>query len=180
MQVVDLSVYEFQGKKPVIGKGSFVFPSADVIGDVKIGNNCYIGPGARIRGDYGKIEIGSGSAVEENVVVHARPDDKTLIGSNVTIGHGSIIHNAKIDDWAVIGMGAVVSDWAHVGEWAVIGEGGLVKNKQSIPSEGIAVGVPVKIISSVSPSYKKQWTRFKWIYVELANKWYPESLKKIQ
>ncbi|EMR74634.1 acyltransferase family protein [Thermoplasmatales archaeon SCGC AB-540-F20] len=82
-----MSIYEFENKKPSIGKGTFIFKSADVIGDVVIGENCYIGPGARIRGDYGSIRIGDNTAVEENVVIHARPDDITNIGTYVTIGH---------------------------------------------------------------------------------------------
>ncbi len=94
--------------------------------------NCYIGPGARIRGDYGTITIGDNTAIEENVVIHARPNDITVIGSHVTIGHAAIIHNATINDWAVIGMGSIVSDWAEIGEWAVVAEGAVVKNKQKI------------------------------------------------
>ena len=172
-------MYGFENKKPIIGKGSYVFDSADVIGDVVLGENCYVGPGARIRGDYGAIRIGDNSAVEENVVIHARPDDMTDIGNHVTIGHGSIIHNATIRDWAVIGMGAIVSDWSIIGNWAVIAEGAVVKNKQQIPDRMIAVGVPAKVISEISLEYEKQWTEFKKIYNDLAEKRYPNSLKKI-
>jgi len=175
-----MSIYEFEKKKPIIGKDTFIFKSADIIGDVIIGENCYIGPGARIRGDYGSIRIGNNTAVEENVVIHARPDDITKIGDNVTIGHGSIIHNATIHDWAVIGMGAIVSDWADIGKWAVVAEGAVVKNKQKIPSKAIAVGVPAKIVSDISEEYEKQWTSYKKIYSDLARKRFPESLKEIK
>ena len=174
-----MSIFKFENKKPNIGKGTFIFESADIIGDVIIGENCYIGPGARIRGDYGSIRIGSDTAIEENVVIHARPGDKTTIGSHVTIGHSSIIHNAMIHDWAVIGMGAIVSDWAEIGEWAVVAEGAVVKNKQKIPNGSIAVGVPGKVISEVSSQYKKQWTEYKKIYSDLASKRLPRYLKKI-
>ncbi len=174
-----MSIYEFENKKPSIGKGTFVFKSADVIGDVIIGENCYIGPGARIRGDYGSIRIGDNTAVEENVVIHARPDDITNIENNVTIGHSSIIHNATIKDWAVIGMGAIVSDWAEIGELTVVAEGAVVKNKQKIPIKAIAVGVPAKIVSEISMEYEKQWTKYKKIYSELASKRLPDSLKEI-
>ena len=174
-----MSIYEFENKKPSIGKGTFVFKSADVIGDVIIRENCYIGPGARIRGDYGSIRIGDNTAVEENVVIHARPDDITNIGNNVTIGHSSIIHNATIKDWAVIGMGAIVSDWAEIGEWAVVAEGAVVKNKQKILKKAIAIGVPAKIVTEISLEYEKQWSRYKKIYADLAQKRLPNSLKKI-
>ena len=174
-----LAIYEFEGKKPLIGKGSYVFESSDVIGDVQLGEGCYVGAGARIRGDYGKIEIGAHTAVEDNCVIHARPNEKTIIGSHVTIGHGAIIHNATICDWVVLGMGSIVSDWANVGEWAVVGEGAVVRNKQVIPPGKIAVGVPAKIIADVTDEYKEQWTGFKALYTSFASKRYPKGLRRI-
>ena len=174
-----MSIYEFEKKKPRIGKGTFIFPSADVIGDVTIGENCYIGPGARIRGDYGSIRIGNDTAVEENVVIHARPNEKTIIGDSVTIGHAAIIHNATIHDWAIIGMGAIVSDYAEIGEWAVVAEGAVVKNKEKIPDKAIAVGVPAKVVAEITLEYKKQWTEYKNIYSDLARKRLPNSLKEL-
>jgi phenylacetic acid degradation protein len=173
-----MPIYEFEHKKPRMGKGTFIFPSADVIGDVSIGKNCYVGPGACIRGDYGSISIGDATAVEDNVVVHARPNEKTIIGTSVTIGHAAVIHNATIHDWAVIGMGAIVSDYADIGEWAVVAEGAVVKNKDKIPDKTIAVGIPAKVVGEITPEYKKQWTDFKQIYADLAQKRYPASLKK--
>ena len=174
-----MPIYEFENKKPNVGKGTFIFKSADIIGNVVIGENCYIGPGARIRGDYGSIRIGDNTAVEENVVIHARPEDVTTIGNHVTIGHGAIIHNATIHDWAVIGMGSIISDWAEIGEWAVVAEGAVVKNKQKIPDKMIAVGVTAKIVSEISSDYKKKWTEYKKIYTDLARKRFPHSLKRI-
>lgn len=174
-----MSIYEFENKKPSIGEGTFIFNSADVIGEVVIGKNCYIGPGARIRGDYGSIRVGDDTAVEENVVIHARPDGLTKIGSHVTIGHASIIHNATLHNWAIIGMGAIVSDWAEIGEWAVVAEGAVVKNKQKIPNGAIAVGIPAKVVSRTSSEYKRQWTKYKKIYSDLASKRFPNSLKKV-
>jgi len=175
-----MTIYEFEKKKPRIGKGTFVYPSADVIGDVIIGENCYVGPGARIRADYGSIQIGNQTAVEENVVIHARPGEKTIIGDSVTIGHGAIIHNAILHDWAVIGMGAIVSDYADIGEWAVIAEGAVVKNKTTIPEKSIAVGVPAKTVAEITPEYKKQWTEYKRIYADLAKNRLPTFLKEIK
>jgi len=175
-----MSIYEFENRKPKIGKGTFIFNSADIIGDVILGENCYVGPGARIRGDYGSIVIGDNTAVEENVVIHARPNEKTKIGDYVTIGHAAIIHNAVIHDWAVIGMGAIVSDWADIGRWAVVAEGALVKNKQKVPDNAIVIGVPSKIISEVSKDYKKQWTKYKKIYSDLSRNRFPLSLKECE
>jgi carbonic anhydrase/acetyltransferase-like protein (isoleucine patch superfamily) len=174
-----MAIYEFEGKKPRIAKSAYIFDSADIIGDVIIERDCYIGAGARIRGDYGTIKIGAGTSVEDNVVIHARPDEKTEIFKNVTLGHGCIIHNCTIRDWCVVGMGAVVSDWALMGEWAVVGEGAVVANKQRIEAGDIAVGVPARKVGRVSNDYKDQWTRFKGIYKDFATTRYPESLKKI-
>jgi carbonic anhydrase/acetyltransferase-like protein (isoleucine patch superfamily) len=175
-----MTIYEFEKRKPSIGKGTFIFNSADIIGDVIIGENCYIGPGARIRGDYGSVRIGNNTAVEENVVIHARPDEKTSIGNFVTIGHAAIVHNALIHDWAIIGMGSIVSDWSEIGKWAVVAEGALVKNKQKIPDKAIAVGVPAKVISEISEDYISQWTKYKKIYSDLAKERFPSSLKQIK
>jgi len=167
-----MTVAAFEGKRPQIGKGTYVHPSADVFGDVTIGENCWIGPGARIRGDYGRIVIGSHTSVEDNCIVHARPGEQTEIGDWVTIGHGAIIHNAILHHYAIIGMGSVVSDWAEIGQWAVVGEGAVVRQRQSIPAEHIAVGIPARVLDKqISDAYKDQWTHFKKVYVDLAGRY---------
>jgi len=174
-----MAIYEFEGRKPKLGQGTYVHPSADVIGAVTIGDNCWIGPGARLRGDYGIIVVRNGTSIEDNCVIHARPDGMTHIGKHVTIGHGCVIHNATIQDYAVIGMGSVVSDWATVGEWAVVGEGAVVRQRQQIPDGSIAVGVPAKLLDKrVGDDYKAEWSNFKGIYADLARR-YPRGLKEI-
>jgi phenylacetic acid degradation protein len=174
-----MPIYQFEDRIPRIGAGSYIHPSAEVIGQVVIGERCWIGPGARIRGDYGEIIVGDETAIEDNCVLHARPGEACRIGSHVTIGHGAIIHTATIKDYAIVGMGAVVSDWAIVGEWAVVGEGAVVKNSQEIPAEHIAVGVPAQVLDrKITPEYKAQWTHFKATYVELARR-YSEGLREI-
>ena len=102
-----MTIASFEGKTPRIGAGTYVHPSADVFGDVTLGEGCWIGPGARIRGDYGTIVLGDHCSVEDNCVIHARPGEQTTIGNWVTIGHGSVIHNVQmIHDYVIIGMGA--------------------------------------------------------------------------
>lgn len=166
----------FEGKTPAIGEGTYVHPSADVFGDVQIGAGCWVGPGARIRGDYGRIVIADHTAVEDNVVIHARPNEQTTIGQWVTLGHACIVHNATIHDWAVIGMGAIVSDWSDVGEWAVVGEGAVVRQRQVVEPRHIAVGVPAKVLDkTVNEEYQAEWKRWKEVYVDLARR-YPAGL----
>lgn len=156
-----MPVYEFEGRKPQIDPSAYVFPNATIIGNVKIGKEVWVGPGAVLRGDYGEIEVGDYTAVEDNVVIHARPGEKTTIGKHVTLGHLSVIHTPTIGDWVVVGMGSTISDFAMVGEWSAIAEGAVVRNKSEIPPESIAAGVPAKIIGSVSKEYKDVWTGYK-------------------
>ncbi|MFW9786396.1 MAG: gamma carbonic anhydrase family protein [Candidatus Thorarchaeota archaeon] len=174
-----MAVYEFEGRVPVIGATSYVSHSASVIGKVTIGEECYIAPGAVVKGDYGEIRVGSGTSIQDNVIVHARPGELTVIGSNVTLGHGCIIHNATVKDEAVIGMGAIVSDYATVGEWVIVGEGAVVRARFEVPDGKIVVGVPAKVIGDVQDHHKEELIRFKGIYKDLAGR-YPKGLKKIE
>ncbi len=175
-----MTVYEFEGKKPLIGKNSFVYPEATIIGNVTVGEECYVGPGAVIRGDYGQIVIGDRTAIEENCTLHARPGEILKIGNDVTIGHAAVIHNCTLEDFCVIGMGAIVSDYAKIGVWAVVGEGAVVKNKSIIEPGQIVVGIPAKPVAQVTDDYKKQWTHFKGIYAELAGSRLKNGLRKVQ
>ena len=168
-----MTLASFEGKRPRIGEGTYVHPSADLFGDVVVGRDCWIGPGARLRGDYGAIRIGNCTSIEDNCVIHARPGEVCTITDWVTIGHGAIIHNAKrIEEYAVIGMGAIVSDWAVVGRWSAVGEGAVVKQRQEIPDGRIAVGVPARILEKeTGATYREEWAGFKRTYVELARRY---------
>lgn len=175
-----MTVYEVDGFVPEIGNGTYVCDSATVIGNVVIGQSTYVAPGARIRGDYGRIEIGDGTSIEDNCVIHARPGEITRVGSHATIGHGSILHNCTVEDYAIIGMGAIVSDWAIVKRWAVVAEGAVVRNGFEVPEEMIAVGVPAKTLSiTISESYKEDWLHFKGVYERLAREVYPRTFHKV-
>ena len=171
-------VLQFEDRIPKIGSNSNVCDSAEVIGSVTIGNNCYIGFGARIRGDYGEVIIGDGSIIEDNCVIHARPNERCVIGRRVTVGHASILHNCTVHDSVVIGMGAIISDYAVVGEWSVIGEGAVVPNNKEIPAGKVAVGVPAKVIAETTEEYKTLWDSYKDLYADLAKR-YKIGLKKL-
>ncbi len=166
-----MALYQFEGRTPQVAEGAFVAESALVIGDVQIGKDAYIGHGVILRGDYGTIIVGEGTAIEEGAVVHARPDDRTVFGDHVTVGHGAMIHNASVKDYAVIGMRATISDYSIVGEWTIIGEMGLVKNNQHVPDGAIAVGVPVKVVGKVNKEQKEFWSYGKSLYVEMAHRY---------
>ncbi len=172
-------LYEFDGRTPRVGKDSFVSEVANVIGDVIIGDNCYIGHGAILRGDYGRIEIGSGTAVEEGVIIHAPPDDVCKIGKMVTIGHGAIIHGKSIGDDAVIGMGAVISIRSEIGAGSIVAEGGIVKMQQIVEERVMVAGNPARKIREIKPSDEKHWQYGKQIYIDLARKYLAVGMKPV-
>ena len=172
-------LYAFDGKGPKIGRDTYISDEAVAIGNVKIGDGCYVGPGAILRGDYGSIEIGSGTAVEEGVVIHAPPGQVCQIGKKVTLGHGAIIHAKCVGDLAVIGMGAVLSLGVKVGERVIVAEGAVVTMNQKISAGVVVAGNPAKVIRNVTPEEEKWWKRGKQLYIDLAKKYLKTGLQPI-
>lgn len=143
-------IYEFQGYKPVIHESAFVHPQAAVTGKVIIGKNVYIGPGAAIRGDWGKIIIEDGCNVQENCTIHMFPGTTVLLKESAHIGHGAIIHGATIGRNAMIGMNSVIMDDVIIGDECIIGALTFVPAETIIPNRKVVVGNPCKIIKEVS------------------------------
>jgi carbonic anhydrase/acetyltransferase-like protein (isoleucine patch superfamily) len=162
-----------------VGQGTYVSPLARVIGHVVIGDNCYIGHGAILRGDYGRIKIGNGTAVEEGVIIHAPPDETHSIGEKVTIGHGAILHGKSVGNLAVIGMGAVLSIHSEIGEWTIIAEGAVVRMNQKIAAAVVAAGNPARVIREIREKDKKLWNYGKQLYIDLAAKYLKQGLKPL-
>lgn len=171
--------YQFDGKQPVLGRKTYVSELATVIGDVRIGDNCYIGHGAILRGDYGQICIGNESAVEEGVIIHAPPGDRNQIGKRVTIGHGAIVHGKYIGDFAVIGMGAVISIWSEIAQKSIVAEGSVVKMQQKIPAGVVVAGNPAKIVRKINLKDEEFWSYGKQLYVDLAKKYLNKGMQII-
>lgn len=169
----------FDGKCPVIGKMTYVSDHALVIGDVSIGDNCYIGHGVILRGDYGSIVIGQGTAVEEGVIVHAPPNKICIIGDMVTIGHGAIVHAASVGYYAVIGMGAVLSVYSEIGEQTIVAEGSIVRMKQSLPAGVVAGGNPAKVIREIAVKDREFWDMGKKLYIDLAKKYLALGMEEV-
>ena len=172
-------LYKFDGRQPTVGKKTYVSDLARVIGDVVIGAHCYIGHGAILRGDYGRIEIGDGTAVEEGVIVHAPPSETNRIGGRVTIGHGAVVHGKHIGDQAVIGMGSILSIWSEIGESTIIAEGSVVKSRQKIPSKVVAAGNPAQIVREITSEDEKFWNWGKQLYIDLAKKYLDEGMELV-
>lgn len=173
-----MALYRFGERVPQVAPAAYVSDSARVIGDVAIGEECYIGHGVILRGDYGSIVIGSGTAIEENAVVHIRPNGISTIGRHVTIGHGAVLHGNIIADYAVIGMGAIICFDVEIGEWCIVGEGSVVPNGQRIPPGKTVMGVPAEIVGEVQQKHKDFWVYGKQLYVDLAKR-YPQELEQI-
>ena len=161
-------IYEFRKNRPVWGKDTYISETAIVIGNVEIGDNCYIGHGAVLRGDYGKIVIGNGTAVEEAVVIHAPPGETGYIGNKVTLGHGAVIHGKNIGDNAVIGMGAILSIMSDIGEGAIVAEGSVVKMRQNIEAMKVAAGNPAAVVRDIREKDMEMWSYVKQLYMDLA------------
>lgn len=143
-------IYSFNGYIPVVHESSFVHPLAAVTGNVIIGKNCYIGPGAAIRGDWGQIILEDGVNVQENCTVHMFPGKSIRLKESAHIGHGAIIHGANLGKNCLIGMNTVIMDDAEIGDDSIVGAMALVKAKTKIPKRSLVVGNPAKVIKQVS------------------------------
>jgi phenylacetic acid degradation protein len=144
------NIFEFNGYKPVIDKSAFVHPNATVTGNVIIGKDVYIGPGAAIRGDWGQIIIEDGCNVQENCTIHMFPGATVLLKEGAHIGHGAIIHGATIGKNVLIGMNSVVMDNVIIHDECVVGALSFVPTEMVIEKRKVVVGNPAKIVKDVS------------------------------
>ena len=143
-------IYEFNGYKPVIHESSFIHPQATVTGNVIIGKNVYIGPGAAIRGDWGQIIIEDGCNVQENCTIHMFPGTTVVLKQGAHVGHGAIIHGAQLGKNVLIGMNAVLMDNAVIGDNSIVGALTFVPTGMAVPEKKVVVGNPAKIVKDVS------------------------------
>lgn len=143
-------IYAFKGFTPVVHPSSFVHPQAAVTGNVVIGKDVYIGPGAAIRGDWGGIHIKDGCNVQENCTIHMFPGVTVVLEEAAHIGHGAVIHGAHIGRNCLVGMNAVIMDRVELGEGCIVGALTFVKSDEKIPPRSLLVGNPAKIVKEVS------------------------------
>jgi phenylacetic acid degradation protein len=155
-------IYSFNGFTPVTDETAFIHPQSAVTGNVIIGKNCYIGPGAAIRGDWGKIIIEDGCNVQENCTIHMFPGITVVLKEGSHIGHGAIIHGAWIGKNCLIGMNSVIMDNVELGDECIVGALSLIKEGEKIPSRSLLAGNPARIIKEVSDemiAWKTEGTR---------------------
>ncbi|GAB4250970.1 MAG: carnitine operon protein CaiE [Vicingaceae bacterium] len=170
------NIFEFKGFKPVIDSSSFIHPNATVTGNVIIGKDVYIGPGAAIRGDWGEIIIKDGCNVQENCTIHMFPGTTVTLHEAAHIGHGAIIHGATIGKNCLIGMNSVIMDDVVIEEESIIGALCFVPAKMHVPKRSLVVGNPAKIIKEVSDEMIQWKTKGTLLYQQLPKDCY-ESLK---
>jgi phenylacetic acid degradation protein len=161
------NIFEFNGYKPVVDRSAFVHPNATVTGNVIIGRNVYIGPGAAIRGDWGKIVIEDGCNVQENCTIHMFPGVTVLLKESAHIGHGAIIHGSTIGKNSLIGMNSVIMDNAIVGDECIVGALCFVPAEMKIENRKVVVGNPAKVVKDVSDDMIEWKTRGTALYQEL-------------
>lgn len=155
------------GKSPVIAPSAWVHPAATVLGDVTLGDDVSVWPGAVIRGDRDAISIGAETNVQDGAVLHCDPGLPIRIGARVTIGHRAVVHGCTVEDGALIGIGAIVLNGATIGFGSLVAAGAVVGEGQVIPPESLVVGVPAKVLRPLSEEQRERLRRGYLTYVGL-------------
>ena len=143
-------VWSIDGVTPVVDPSSYVHPSATLIGDVIVGRDCYIGPSASLRGDFGRIILKDGSNVQDCCVLHGFPGTDTVVEEGGHVGHGAVLHGCKIRRGALVGMNAVINDNAEIGEQAIVAAMAFVRAQMVVPRRTLVAGIPAKIVRELS------------------------------
>ena len=145
-----MSCYAIDGLVPVVDPSAYVHPSAVLIGDVIVGPGCYVGPGASLRADFGRIVLGAGANVQDNCVVHGFPFADTVVEEGGHIGHGAVLHACVVRRGALVGINAVVMDEAEIGEQAIVAACAFVPVGMKVPPRWLVAGVPARPLRELS------------------------------
>jgi len=146
-----VAVYSLEGLIPVVDATAFVHPQASLIGDVIVGPGCYVGPGASLRGDFGRIVLSAGCNVQDCCVLHSFPARETLLEGEAHIGHGAVLHGCTVRRGALIGIGAIIMDDAVVQEEAFVGAASFVRAGFVVPRRTLVTGVPARVVRELKP-----------------------------
>lgn len=160
-------IYEFQGFKPVIHESAYIHKTAVIIGNVHIGKDVYVGPGAAIRGDWGEIVIEDGCNVQENCVIHMFPGVSIRLEKGAHIGHGAVVHGANIGENCLVGMNAVVMDRVNLGKNSIVGALSFVPADTQIEPQSMVVGNPARVVKKVSDKMVAWKTKGTQLYQQL-------------
>jgi phenylacetic acid degradation protein len=163
-----MSVYSLDGIIPVIDPSAFVHPQASIIGDVIIGARCYVGPGASLRGDFGRIIMNEGSNIQDCCVLHSFPARDLLLEPDSHIGHSAVLHGCTIRRGALIGIGSIVMDDVVVEEEAFVGAGSFVRAGFVVPRRTLVLGSPARVVRELTTEELAWKARGTTEYQELA------------
>ncbi|WP_195949360.1 gamma carbonic anhydrase family protein [Clostridium saudiense] len=164
-------IMDFEGVTPRINKNTYISESVDIIGKVNVEENVNIWFGTRLRGDMNNIIIGENTNIQENSVVHVDINSPCIIGKNVTIGHGTIIHGWSISDNVLVGMGSIILNNAKIGKNTIIGAGSLVTQGKEFPEGVLILGNPAKVIRQLTEAEIESIQRSADNYVSLSKKY---------
>ena len=164
------NIYSIEGIIPVVDPTAFIHPTAILIGDVIIGPGCYIGPGASLRGDIGRIVVEAGSNLQDNCVVHTYPNMEAVIEAGGHVGHGAILHGCRIGRNAMIGMNAVVMDEAEIGESSLVAALSFVKAGMFVPPRMLVAGIPGRLVRELTEEEVATKTEGTKIYQTIAKR----------
>lgn len=171
--------YQIDGLTPIVHPQSFIHPSADIIGDVIIGKNVYVGPQASIRGDFGRILIRDGSNIQDGCVIHGFPNHDTVLEEDSHIGHGAVIHGCHIRRNCLVGMNSVVMDLSEIGEESIIGAHSFIKAKSRFEPRSMILGSPAKFARRVTDDELEWKNRGTAMYHQLVGRCI-EGLKPVE
>lgn len=174
-----MPLYAYREKSPVVAADAWVAPSASVIGDVVVGPGASVWFNATVRGDMSYVRIGPRTSVQDNAVIHTEADGPTVIGADVTLGHGAIVHNSVIGDNVLIGMGAVLVGNNRIGDGVVIAAGAVLVEGMEVPNGKVVVGVPARIVRDARPEDERWTVHAAEHYVHLSS-WYREHLTEVE
>ncbi|MGS1090966.1 gamma carbonic anhydrase family protein [Corynebacterium sanguinis] len=163
-------IYRFESKTPSIHPSAYIAPEATIIGDVTIGEDVSVWPGAVIRGDVGPIRIGARSNIQDGSVIHVDTGGETVLEEDVTVGHLAMGHSCRIESACLIGMSATVLSRSRVGEGSIVGGGAVVLEGQDIPRFSVAAGVPAKVRKQLDEASRDDRVRHAASYVELGRR----------
>ncbi|MCV6612929.1 MAG: phenylacetic acid degradation protein PaaY [Amphritea sp.] len=145
-----MKVYAIDGITPVIDPTAFVHPTAVLIGDVIVGPNCYVGPAACLRGDFGRLELKKGANLQDTCVMHGFPGTDTVVEEDGHIGHGAVLHGCVIGKNALVGMNSVIMDGAVIGESSIVAAMSFVKASMDVPARTLVAGSPARVIKELT------------------------------
>ena len=173
-----MPLYEIDGNRPTLGSGSWVAPSAELIGDVRLGEDVGIWFGAVIRGDNTPMIVGDRSNIQEGAMCHSDPGAPLTIGSDCTVGHHAILHGCTVGNRVLIGMGAIVLNRAEIGDGCIVGAGALVTEGKAFPPNSLIVGSPARAVRTLDASAQAMLQASADHYVANARR-YAAGLKRV-